>query len=180
MTWVCTWDKAKFSHLHNIFYVARYFTGAVLLLVKAETKLSLVARSLQHSSLSVWHSAHTVSDKHYSRSGNKPKQTTWIQQLWTYQLKGWEVRTRVVYPTIKCGEWPWNAQKMKKKWYTPFYQSAQISKLLNFLQLLKRILRVFSFQGGRGLDHFASEPFSYEVEYHCVYWIWVVFFPLEY
>ena len=36
----------------------------------------------------------------------------------------------------------------KKKWYTPFYQSAQISKLLNFLQLLKRILRAFSFQGG--------------------------------
>ena len=86
MTWVCTWDKPKFSHLHNIFYVARYFTGAVLLLVKAETKLSLVPRSLQHSSLSVWHSAHTVSDKHYSRSGSKPKQTTWIQQLWTYQL----------------------------------------------------------------------------------------------
>ena len=60
----------------------------------------------------------------------------------------------------------WNAQKMKKKkkWYTPFYQSAQISKLLNFLQVLKQILRAFSFQGGtirggRGLDHFASEPF---------------------
>ena len=54
------------------------------------------------------------------------------------------LRTRVVYPTIKCGEWP----EMPKKWYTPFYQSAQISKLLNFLQLLKRILRAFSFQGG--------------------------------
>ena len=36
----------------------------------------------------------------------------------------------------------------EKKWYTPFCQSAQISKLLNFLQLLKRILRAFLFQGG--------------------------------
>ena len=69
------------------------------------------------------------------------------------------LRTRVVYPTIKCGEWP----EMPKKWYTPFYQSAQISKLLNFLQLLKWILRAFSFQGGRGLDHFASEPFNYRI-----------------
>ena len=59
------------------------------------------------------------------------------------------LRTRVVYPTIKCGEWPEMPKKWrKKKWYTPFYQSAQISKLLNFLQLLKRILRAFSFQGG--------------------------------
>ena len=41
------------------------------------------------------------------------------------------LRTRVVYPTIKCGEWP----EMPKKWKKngiPLYQSAQISKLLKW------------------------------------------------
>ena len=70
----------------------------------------------------------------------------------SYTIEG--LRTRVVYPTIKCGEWPEMPKKLGGggggggEWYTPFYQSAQISKLLNFLQLLKRILRAFSFQGG--------------------------------
>ena len=77
----------------------------------------------------------------------------------------------MVYPTIKCGEWP-EMPKKWKKWYTLSYQSAQISKLLNFLQLLKRILRAFSFQGGHGLDHFASEPFI-----NLILFIYPVYYP---
>ena len=91
----------------------------------------------------------------------------------TYQnLPGWAdsfrnegLRTRVVYPTIKCGEWPEMPNKWKKMVYPllPKCSNFQITEFSPALETDFESIFVSGGynQGGRGLDHFASEPFIY-------------------
>ena len=80
------------------------------------------------------------------------------------------LRTRVVYPTIKCGEWPEMPNKWKKMVY-PLLPKCSNFQITEFSPALETDFESIFIsggynQGGCGLDHFASEPF---ISY-CILW----------
>ena len=68
----------------------------------------------------------------------------------------------MVYPTIKCGEWPEMPKKWEKNGIPPSTKVFNF-QITEYFPALETDFESIFFsggynQGGRGLDHFASEP----------------------
>ena len=73
----------------------------------------------------------------------------------------------MVYPTIKCGEWPEMPKKWGEKMVYPLLPKCSNFQITEFSPALETDFESIFVsggynQGGRGLDHFASEPFIYQ------------------